>query len=147
MREREMSGVTVDVCSQCGGIWFDAGEIEETFRRQYDERIDEIPKDVHFKTFGPASDTACPRCSKAALRLGVVKGVPFRTCTECCGVFVKAPDLQRLATVGPPSTELFDMTRVDPLDVILETLLFGLEGAILLHVRRRLAETIGEELR
>jgi hypothetical protein len=29
LREVEMQGVKVDVCSECSGVWFDAGEIDQ----------------------------------------------------------------------------------------------------------------------
>jgi hypothetical protein len=29
LREVEMQGLKVDVCPECGGVWFDAGEIDQ----------------------------------------------------------------------------------------------------------------------
>jgi hypothetical protein len=52
-----------------------------------------------------------------------------------------------LAVGPPPSTELFDVGRFNPVDIVLETLLFGPTGAMLIHMQRRIAETIGEEIR
>ena len=29
LKEASMHGVTVDICSECSGIWFDAGELDQ----------------------------------------------------------------------------------------------------------------------
>jgi len=34
MAERELSGIQVDVCSHCEGIFFDRGELEDLFLKQ-----------------------------------------------------------------------------------------------------------------
>jgi hypothetical protein len=56
-------------------------------------------------------------------------------------------NLQLLAVVPQPSTELFDVGRCDPVDVILDLLILGPTGAMLIHMQRRIAETIGEDIR
>jgi len=147
MSEHEISGVSVDVCSNCDTLWFDPGEVEAVFRQTYADRIEEIPTDVHFKLYSPAAGRPCPRCAAPSLRSGSLKTVPFKACGSCNGVFITVQNLQLLAVVPAPSTELFDVGRCDPVDVLLETLLFGPQGAMLIYMQRRIAETIGEEIR
>ena len=147
MKEIQLSGVSVDVCGDCGGIWFDSGEVEEMFRNRFQGRLLEIPKDVHFKSFGPTLDDLCPSCSRPDLCAGALKTVPFWTCGACGGVFIKAQDVERLVGTPGPKALTFDVFRVDPVDTVLDTLFFGPEIALLLHVRRRIAETVGEESR
>jgi Zn-finger nucleic acid-binding protein len=147
MSEKTISGVSVDFCTSCEALWCDPGEVEAVFRETYGDRIGEVPKDVHFKLYGPSLNKLCPRCFSLTLRSGALKTVPFRTCGTCNGVFIAVKNLRLLAVVPPPSTEPFDPGTFDPVDLVLETLLFGPQGAMLIHLQRRIAETIGEELR
>jgi Zn-finger nucleic acid-binding protein len=147
MIEHMISGVAIDFCSKCEALWFDSGEVEAVFRKKYGDRLEEIPTDVHFRLYGPVADQRCPRCGVASLRAGSLKTVPFKACGSCSGVFITMQHLQLLAISPHPSTELFDVGRYDPVDVLLETIILGPTGAMLLHMRRRIAETIGEEIR
>jgi hypothetical protein len=38
MKEEPLEGVTVDRCTHCEGIFFDAGELEQIFRQQAEQR-------------------------------------------------------------------------------------------------------------
>lgn len=38
MSERDLDGVTVDVCGHCEGIFFDAGELDKVFLQRDSER-------------------------------------------------------------------------------------------------------------
>jgi acetyl-CoA carboxylase beta subunit len=38
LREDDLSGIKVDVCSFCEGVFFDAGELEEVFMKRDEER-------------------------------------------------------------------------------------------------------------
>jgi hypothetical protein len=38
MKEEKLENVTIDRCSHCEGIFFDAGELEQLFRQQAEQR-------------------------------------------------------------------------------------------------------------
>ena len=38
MKEEKLESVTVDRCTHCEGIFFDAGELEQVFRQQAEQR-------------------------------------------------------------------------------------------------------------
>lgn len=38
LKETDFSGVDIDVCSYCEGVFFDAGELEELFMKREEER-------------------------------------------------------------------------------------------------------------
>jgi Zn-finger nucleic acid-binding protein len=43
LREQERSGVTVDFCTNCRGVWLDAGELHKLIEREqnyYEERYE-----------------------------------------------------------------------------------------------------------
>ena len=147
MSEHVISGASVDVCTDCEALWFDPGEVETVFRKTYEDRLAEIPTDAHFKLYGPISDEPCPRCGVPSLRTGSLKTVPFKACGSCNGVFITVRNLQLLAGVRQPSTELFDVGRFDPLEVIFDVLLCGPTVAMLIHMQERIDGTIGEEIR
>ena len=147
MSEHVISGVSVDVSGDCEALWFDPGEVETVFRKSYDDRLVEIPTDVHFRLYGPISEEPCPRCGVPSLRSGALKTVPFTACGSCSGVFITVRNLQLLAVVPQPATELFDVGRFDPEEVIFDILLFGPTIAMLVHMQERIAETIGEQIR
>ena len=56
----ELSGVEVDYCPACGGIWLDAGELETLW-----DKVAEIDKPV-FELEHPGKDKElrCPACHK-----------------------------------------------------------------------------------
>ena len=106
--EHMISGVAGDYCDGCEALWFDPGEAERVFRKEYGDRLQDVPTDVHFRLYGPSSDIPCPRCSSRTLHSGALKTVPFKSCGACNGVFT-VQNLRMLAVGPPPSTELFDV--------------------------------------
>ena len=38
MKEEKLESVTIDRCTHCEGIFFDAGELEDVFRKQAEQR-------------------------------------------------------------------------------------------------------------
>jgi len=146
MIEKQVSGVSVDYCPNCAGFWFDRGELESMFTAQYGDRIKEIPRDTHFILYSPPIDSPCPRCKSLTVRSGVLKSAPFMACSTCKGVFLTTNGLSALAVGHPPSNRLFDAGRVDPIELIVDLLVCGPTGALLVHMWRRIDETIGEEI-
>jgi hypothetical protein len=48
LKERQFEGVTVDVCSFCEGVFFDAGELDVLFTKRDDERKGLLRKLIGF---------------------------------------------------------------------------------------------------
>jgi Zn-finger nucleic acid-binding protein len=92
----EVEGLDLDSCPECGGLWFDLGEL-----RRAEEREDEdlawleftLWRDEHEFELTPTSMT-CPRCEG---RLGSAlyhdTGVVVHTCPECEGTWLDHGDL------------------------------------------------------
>ncbi|NIP34182.1 MAG: hypothetical protein GWN39_04425 [Thermoplasmata archaeon] len=74
--------VEIDVCRQCGGTWYDRGElaikIPDSHMR---ERLTNFPK------VGEESPISCPRCG-GMMRLRHEGEVEVDFCTECQGVWL-----------------------------------------------------------
>jgi Zn-finger nucleic acid-binding protein len=96
MQEREASGVVVEVCPDCSGMWIDwfDGELATVAAQ-----AGPLPR------AGPHSERgngACPKC-RAHLeesRYSADGPVVFR-CGECAGAFVSRDSVDRLVALGP----------------------------------------------
>jgi len=66
----EAEGVELDWCSECGGVWFDEGEVEALLgRRQPISELFTAPE------AGQDPSCRCPRCSKKLLKVGLKQTV------------------------------------------------------------------------
>ena len=76
------AGIQLDRCRSCGGIWFDAGEIE-AYRRARNE-VD-TPRNVT-----PLDEPArsCPRCESLSLEAGEASSTRIYRCSQCRGKFL-----------------------------------------------------------
>lgn len=96
--KEEGDELELDRCNDCGGVWFDAGELAVATRRSV--------------TPGKArTDRQCPECAVPLHRGVLGKSVDVETCVECGGTFLEARDLDGLvqkkakrATAAPGGT-------------------------------------------
>jgi len=111
----ERQGIEVDWCAGCGGIWFDAGELEllaEAARREF--TLDFAPNQTGAgpvsTSTGPSRD--CPRCDKRmdVQRLAGEPPVEIDLCPRGHGVWLDRGELSALLrsmpeTAGDPATK------------------------------------------
>jgi Zn-finger nucleic acid-binding protein len=83
LREVDHRGVHIDACD-CGGMWFDRGEIE-TWTRGRD--IASRAK-LSVGAREQSSAVRCPRCECDSMHGHVVDGVAFSGCKRCGGVWL-----------------------------------------------------------
>ncbi len=89
--------VELDRCHSCGGMWFDAGELEVSTGR----------KVLKSKS---TSDRYCPRCLIPLLNAELTAGVAVEACRSCKGVYLDARDMDTVtkhAPVKPPEDVSF----------------------------------------
>jgi Zn-finger nucleic acid-binding protein len=92
LREVSHHGVSVDVCD-CGGIWFDQGEIERWARSAGVARRLQSPRsDVD----AGATGVDCMRCAQHGLEWGEHNKVRFARCSQCGGIWLAADAVARL---------------------------------------------------
>lgn len=91
------SGVELDYCTECGGIWFDAGELKKVVEERIDLRFDavktkETPMMTDYKT------AVCPVCGKPMAKdTGTgVAGLTVDRCGACGGVWLDGGEFKRI---------------------------------------------------
>jgi Zn-finger nucleic acid-binding protein len=84
LNPKQVDAVEVDYCRDCGGTWFDAGELERVGRQA--AGIDSV---TGFSRNLPAG--ACPRCSDATLLGGQMGRHSVARCPGCRGIWVPQP--------------------------------------------------------
>ena len=110
LREKNAGNITLDVCyGGCGGIWFDASELERVSARAATtlHTIWQIPTS-NVKLPEPRM---CPRCPDLILErkwFSDLKQVEIDQCTKCGGIWLDAGEFTRIydevkgAKVAPP---------------------------------------------
>lgn len=87
--ERSMfEGAIVDKCPNCGGSWFDVGEVA---RATGDEDVDGWARSAF--RFARASNFGCPRCGGTCVQSHVGL-VTLDTCRSCHGVWMDGGEME-----------------------------------------------------
>jgi Zn-finger nucleic acid-binding protein len=111
LREKSASGMTLDLCyGGCGGIWFDATELERV-----DARAATTLHTIWQGPVGPivplSEPRLCPRCPERALErkwFSNLEKVEIDQCPACGGIWLDAGEFSRIydeikgAKVAPP---------------------------------------------
>ena len=100
MEQIDYEGTEIDRCDSCGGMWFDAGEIEQLRDKQAAAAIDTGDKRSG-KTQNALDNYACPRCSGTMVRVVDPRQphIWFETCGACHGSFLDAGELRDMSRV------------------------------------------------
>ena len=81
--------IELDRCNDCGGVWFDAGELQQASGRGV-------------KLSRTETDRACPACRVPLLRGKMSGDVDVEGCLDCRGTFLEARDMDTLVKRSPP---------------------------------------------
>jgi PAT family beta-lactamase induction signal transducer AmpG len=98
MEQIEYEGTEVDRCTICGGLWFDAGELELMRNKQAATAIDTGDPGTG-KQSNSIDNYRCPRCSAAMLRVADPRQrhIWYETCSACNGSFFDAGEFRDLS--------------------------------------------------
>lgn len=93
------SGLEIDNCTACFGIWFDADELREFFSSARLSKQFMLPA-YRFEGQNTVDITMrarrCPRCSKTRLARIDVGGIAVDECEICRGIWLDAGEVARL---------------------------------------------------
>jgi PAT family beta-lactamase induction signal transducer AmpG len=100
MRQIEIEDVEVDRCTRCGGIWFDAGEMELLRTREAAAAID-TGRASDGKRYNAIAEYRCPRCGGSMTQHVDPKQrhIWYETCVECGGSFFDAGEFRDLSSL------------------------------------------------
>ncbi len=101
----EGSGLLLDICSACHGLWFDRAELKELLDKpqwQADFRIPQTAK----RTLAAKSLRECPRCESRALAPRETGGVCLEECQGCQGIWLDTGEVTRLIAAQPEAQGL-----------------------------------------
>ncbi|MBI4833118.1 MAG: zf-TFIIB domain-containing protein [Candidatus Lindowbacteria bacterium] len=84
------SGIRVDSCSRCKGVWFDVGELEAL--------LSAAAKNLRVPATALKSTVlSCPRCSTALYRFPYPQtNVKIEMCKECGGLWLDANEFNEI---------------------------------------------------
>lgn len=102
MRPETRGEVTVDRCERCGGIWFDAAELNRCLAHVYPDGVPTPESRIPSRGLG---SRPCPRCIDALETAGWTDLILDR-CTTCRGLFIEAREFLHMQKEELPVGEL-----------------------------------------
>jgi Zn-finger nucleic acid-binding protein len=100
LREKNTSGVTLDTCyGGCGGIWFDAAELERVSTSAPAATTLHSIWAVPSANAQPTDERMCPRCPEQVLErkwFSDLKKVEIDRCPTCRGIWLDAEEFTRI---------------------------------------------------
>jgi Zn-finger nucleic acid-binding protein len=102
MATEEHAGVVLDRCTGCGGMWFDATELDRLLSEALPDG--DPPDEADIPDRG-LSGRRCPRCDLALRTAGWTDAVLDR-CATCRGLFVGERELGVVAQMPDPGDGL-----------------------------------------
>lgn len=95
MRLVDSSGVEIDICDSCHGVWLDSGELD---------RISDGERFAN-RSFGDSelSNLKCPRCLTRTFGMIETERGTFAICITCKGVFVGGKTIEQITGMAEES--------------------------------------------
>ena len=89
------SGIEVDRCTSCQGIWFDSQEAQSLKKMQGSESID-IGDPATGKKFDEIEDINCPKCQTQMTKMVDLKQthIWYEKCPVCYGIWFDAGEFK-----------------------------------------------------
>ncbi len=111
--EMQVGAVLVDVCKACGGIWFDAFELQRVDEgaEAAGERLLQIPRDPNV-IVDPSRKRECPRCDGVKLHrhfFSAKRRVQIDQCPGCAGYWLDAGELAAIRAEKNAEARLEDL--------------------------------------
>lgn len=89
--------VTVDRCTECGGMWFDADEARLLKEKKGSDVIDSGDPALG-RRMDRITNINCPRCARPMIRMVDVgeQAIDYEACSHCYGIFLDAGEFRVL---------------------------------------------------
>lgn len=95
MKAEEHEGIELDRCEQCGGLFFDAGELQTILQRLAGARVDDSPAVDYAEA--DQKQATCPRCQVEMVpKEGPRTDLHLDSCPQCNAIFLDRGELGTL---------------------------------------------------
>jgi Zn-finger nucleic acid-binding protein len=100
LAEKNVNGVPIHPCANCGGVWFDHGKLQD-LRTAQPDNLQQLDAEEH-GTVAPSDqlrERACPAC-KGVLnpyRYALNANIELDVCHDCRGIWVPCDEVKTLA--------------------------------------------------
>jgi Zn-finger nucleic acid-binding protein len=95
LSEAIIKGITVDECTSCGTIWFDAGEMDTYITATFPEK--KSPSIAsRFEPLECSYEEFCPTCRSQKLLCGRIGNFSLSKCEKCSGILIKKDQIESL---------------------------------------------------
>jgi Zn-finger nucleic acid-binding protein len=109
--------MAIDSCNQCGGLWFDEGELKDYIRGKLFERRDipESPIELNKNVVGTAlikePAKSCPHCHQSMQSFNYCydSNVILDKCPECSGIWVDGGEFEKMVQYHKVNPDLIGM--------------------------------------
>jgi Zn-finger nucleic acid-binding protein len=95
MKEETFSGITIDRCPVCKGIYLDKGELDALLAKKLGPAVDQFAFTATSDVMDAVSGT-CPRCNQEMEPVVGPEGIRVDQCMKCEGVFLEQGELATL---------------------------------------------------
>lgn len=93
----DVSGLEIDNCFYCKGLWFDGGELRRFFSSPGLSKKFTLPQfQVKVKAASLNTERGCPRCEGQVLSLIDLGGLEVDECPQCKGIWLDSGEVNRL---------------------------------------------------
>ena len=96
MQEETRHGVTIDRCSNCGGMWFDVEEIQKYLNARGTRAGQPVPKEMELRASRTGEPEVCTCCEERQLYSGTLRAFSYQRCSWCGGVYLSAAELEKI---------------------------------------------------
>jgi Zn-finger nucleic acid-binding protein len=99
LQRRTLGGATINFCENCGGIYFDRGEIETLVEAGVDEQQFNTNQTTTLQGFTTTATNVCPRCHgtyKKVTKTVEGKDIIIYPCQNCGGIWVNKGTYQMI---------------------------------------------------
>lgn len=103
MISHQIGGVTVDICRNCGGIWFDKDELRDTLsilKKSSEDPFNEFQTTQLRDFTRPFREILCPRCNTAlqSFNYAYDSGIVLDHCPNCGGIWANKNAIEDILT-------------------------------------------------
>lgn len=92
LKQTQYQNQEIDLCTHCGGLWFEGGELEASYANQQQQH----QLKEHIGDYVGCSDKTCPDCQQNLDAFKIIDNydVEIDLCTQCHGVWIDKHEIE-----------------------------------------------------